>query len=170
MNSPLEYVLLNSHKPAMITFMEAHPECLSEAVKLAIGNKDKLAWRSAWMLSDYLEKNDRRIKPYLKKIIKAVEGKPDGQQRELLKLIQLMKLDDEGEGMVYDLCTGLWKEIRKSPSVRINALKCLLDILKRHPELKEEIQFLCGSEYLEALSAGAKRSVQRMLNEALTKA
>lgn len=169
METPFEQVLLNSHKPEIIRFLHQHPECFQEAIKLAIGEKEKLSWRAAWMLWAFLEENDRRIKPYLNRIIKAIPDRSESQQRELLKIVYLMELNEEQEAALFDLCLSIWKEVKKVPSVRYNALKCLMKMLKKHPELESEIQFVTTAIYTENLSHGFKHSVKLMLAKALRK-
>jgi hypothetical protein len=163
METPLEKILVSTHKPGMIAFLDAHPECFKEAINLAISEKQPYAWRASWVLWSYMKTDDTRVKPFLKKIIHAIEGKPQGQQRELLKIIYFMELSEENEGPLFDICTKIWLEIKKSPSVRMNSLKVLVKIAQKHPALKEEILFLTRKEYLETLSPGVKRSISKLI-------
>jgi len=47
----------------------------------------------------------------------------------------------------------------------VNALKMIIKIANKHPELKKEISFLAQDHYLESLSHGARHSVKRLMNE-----
>jgi len=69
MESKLEHKLITSYKEEMIAFMNSHPEHFEEAVELAIGNKEKLCWRAAFLLWGCMKKNDPRIKKHINKII-----------------------------------------------------------------------------------------------------
>lgn len=165
MESELENKLLNSYKDEMISFMENHPEYFDEAIKLAIGDKQPYSWRAAWLLWSCMEENDKRIRKYIKKIVDSIKTKDDGQQRELLKILLQMELKEEYEGILFNLCMNIWEQINKSPSVRITALKFIIKIAKKHPELSQEISFLTQNHYLESLSRGIKHSVSRMMKE-----
>lgn len=165
MESELENKLLNSYKDEMISFMENHPEYFDEAIKLAIGDKQPYSWRAAWLLWSCMEENDKRIRKYIKKIVDSIKTKDDGQQRELLKILLQMELKEEYEGILFNLCMNIWEQINKSPSVRITALKFIIKIAKKHPELSQEISFLTQNHYLESLSPGIKHSVSRMMKE-----
>lgn len=169
MASPFEQVLLNSHKPEIIRFLQQHPEYFQEAIQLAIGEKEKVSWRAAWMLWAFLEENDARIKPYLNRIIKNIPKRSESQQRELLKIIYLMDLNEQQESALFELCLSIWKEVKMVPSLRYNALKCLMKMMKKHPELENEIRFVTTDIYTENLSHGFKHSVKLMLSKAQSK-
>ena len=165
METTLENKLLNSYKDEMISYMDNHPEFFNEAIELAISDKQPYAWRSAWLLWSCMEENDKRIQKYIEKIVDSLETKEDGHQRELLKILFNMEVGEEYEGKIFDHCMNIWEGINKSPSVRVNALKFIVKIAKRHPELVKEISFLTEDHYLESLSHGAKNSVSKLMKE-----
>lgn len=167
MESKLEYVLTHSHKSEMISFMNAHPECYEEAVALAIGNKQPYSWRSAWLLWSCIEKNDPRIQNHIQSILDNIKNKSDGHQRELIKILFEMHLEEEQEGLLYDLCVCLWKQTDKKPSMRFTAFKCLLKIANSHPGLTNELMLLTQDKYVETLSPGVKRSILKMIKRNL---
>ena len=163
LESELENKLLHSYKDEMISFMENHPEHFDEAVELALADKQPYSWRSAWLLWSCMEENDKRIKKYIKRIVETLDSKDDGHQRELLKILLQMELKKEYEGKLFNLCMDIWEQIYKSPSVRVNALKFIIKIAKKHPELSKEISFLTQDHYLESLSPGARHSVLKLM-------
>lgn len=161
----LENKLLNSYKEEIIPFIETNPQYFDEAVKLAIRDNQPYSWRAAWLLCSCMEENDKRIKKYLNKIINAVKNKDDGHQRELLKILYKMELNEDYEGILFDICMDIWEQVTKSPSVRINALKMIIKIAKKHPQLTDEISCLLQEPYLESLSRGAKHSAAILMNQ-----
>jgi len=165
LESELENKLLSSYKDEMISFMENHPEYFDEAVELALADKQPYSWRSAGLLWGCMEKNDKRIKKYVKRIVETLETKDDGHQRELLKILLQMELNEEHEGKLFNLCMNIWEQIDKAPAVRVNAFKFIVKIAKKHPELFQEITFLTQDHYLESLSPGAKHSVKKMMKQ-----
>lgn len=165
METALEQELINSHKDEMILSMNAHPEYFEEAIELAVSDKQPYSWRAAFVLWSVIEENDRRIQKHIKRIVKAVKDKSDGHQRELIKILLIMELDEKYEGVLFDLCMDVWEQLDKSPSVRVNALKMINKIANKHPELKNEISFLAQDHYLESLSPGARHSVRKLMNE-----
>ncbi len=165
METALEYKLLNSYKDEMISFMENNPEYFNEAIKLAISDKQPYSWRAGWLLWSCMDEDDKRIRKYIKKIVNAVKNKEDGHQRELLKILLKMELIEEHEGVLFNICMDVWEQINKSPSVRINALKMIVKIAKKHPELAHEIKFLTQGHYLETLSHGARHSANILVKQ-----
>jgi hypothetical protein len=165
METALEKKLVSCYKDQMISFMNSHPECFEEAVELAISDKQPYSWRAAFVLLSVIEENDKRIKKHINKFVKSVKNKNDGHQRELIKILLIMELDEKYEGVLFDICMDLWEQINKAPAVRVNALKMIIKIADKHPELKKEISFLAQDHYLETLSPGAKHSVKLLMKE-----
>jgi hypothetical protein len=163
METALEHILTHSYKAEMISYMEVHPEDFEEAVKLAVADKQPYSWRAAWLLWSCMEQNDRRIRAYIKKIITALKSKNDDHQRELLKILLQMELDEKYEAFLFNFCSGVWEKINKKPSVRFTAFRLVIKIAKNHPDLYHEIELLTQDRYLDSLSAAARKSVLKLL-------
>lgn len=165
METALEHILTSSYKVEMISYMYAHPEDFEEAIKLAISNKQPYSWRAAWLLWSCMEKNDQRIQEYIKNIIDSIASKDDGHQRELLKILLQMELNEEYEGHLFNVCVSIWEKINKKPSVRFSAFKFIVKIAKKHPDLSHEIIFLTQNQYIDSLSLAAKTSLSKIIKE-----
>lgn len=164
----IEHLLTNSLKAEMIAYMESHPEDFTEVIKLTIADKQPYSWRASWLLWSCMDKNDKRVSKYLKKIIDILPERKDNQQRELLMILQRMELNEEYEGKLFDSCTKIWEQIGKNPSLRYNAFKTLVTISKKHPDLSPEIKTLTESYYTDTLSDSVKKSITKLMND-LTK-
>ena len=165
MESKLEHKLITSYKEEMIAFMNSHPEHFEEAVELAIGNKEKVCWRAAFLLWGCMEKNDLRIKKHINKIIKVIPEKEDGHQRELIKILSKMELNEDQEGSLFNICMNLWEQLDKVPSIRMTAFKFIMRMVDKYPELSEEISVITQNHYLETLSPGVRHSISRMIKQ-----
>ena len=163
METALEQVLTNSYKAGMISYMATHPEVFEEAIQLAISDKQPYSWRAAWLLWSIMEVNDPRIQGCIKDIIGAISNRNDNHQRELLKILQQMEINEEYEGILFNLCASVWEKIKKKPSVRFTAVKMMVKIAKNHPDLSREIIFLTQDQYMDSLSAAAKKSIIKMI-------
>jgi len=163
MNTPLQRILMSHDKTRTIAYLKAHPEEVDEAVRLALGDQRPFCWRAAWLLYHCLQPNDPRILPKIDSIIGCLPEKEDGHQRELIKILLLMDLNEQQEGVVFDLCMNMWETIQKAPSVRHTAFKMIARITEKYPDLKKEIAFITQDRYLETLSPGIRRSVERMV-------
>jgi hypothetical protein len=165
METALEWILINSYKADMISYLAAHPEDFQEAIKLAITDKQPYSWRAAWLLWSCMEENDQRIQGYVKSIINTISDKNDDQQRELLIILQKMEINEELEGILFNHCVTVWEKTSKKPSVRYNAFKIIVKIAKKHPDLSHEIVFLTQNQYMDSLSPTVNRSISKMIKE-----
>lgn len=165
METKLEHILTNSYKAEMISYMKSHPEDFDEAIKLAIADKQRYSWRAAWLLCSCMDKNDQRIQRHIRKIIDTLPTKCDNQLRELLIILQRMELSEDYEGKLFDFCSTIWEKVGKQPSVRYNAFKLMVKIIKKHPDLSREIKFLTESHYTDSLSETVKKSISKMIAE-----
>lgn len=163
--TPLEQVLTSFNKVRMIQHLASHPHDFEEAIHLAISNKQPYSWRAAWLLWSCMEKNDKRIRKYIPKIIGYLNSCHDGQQRELIKILYLMEIDEKYEGILFDTCIGVWEKLNKQPSVRYNAFRMVVKIAKKYPDLYREIDFLTESHYLDTLSPGVRRGIIKIIKE-----
>jgi hypothetical protein len=145
--------------------MHSHPEYFDEAIELAVGDKQPYSWRAAWLLWSCMEENDKGVEKYIAKIVDTLKTKDDSHQRELLKILLKMDLSEKYESILFDHCMDIWEGINKPPAVRVNALKFIVKIAKKHPDLANEISFLTEDHYLESLSSGAKHSVSKLMGE-----
>jgi hypothetical protein len=149
----------------MTAFMRSHPEDFNELLQLAISDKQPYSWRAAWVLWSCMEQNDSRIRPHLKKIIASIPSKKDNQQRELVLALQRMELEPSIVGQVVDLCLAIWKETKKNPSLRLNALRLLISIAIKHKALSKEISHWTSPPYTAMLSDSAKKSISKLTEQ-----
>lgn len=150
------------NKEKLIQKIQSSDEFVEEAIVIAMDKKQPEGWRAAWILRQSIEKNDLRLQPHISDFIKVIKDRPEGHQREILKLLELMEWDDEQEGRLFDICMTIWERINKKPAVRITAFKIMMQIALRYPELKGEMEVFMGEDYTESLSPGIKKSFEKM--------
>jgi len=162
MESKLEWILMNAYKEGMIAYIGEHQGDFDEMIELALGKRNPLCWRAAWLIFHSMDENDARIRPHIRSMIDTLPQRKDGHQRELLKILSKMDIDDEDEGYLFDHCVTLWEAIHKPPSVRYTALMSILKLAEKYPELKQEVAFLLQDHYLETLSPGIREVCKRL--------
>ena len=91
-------------KDYLINDLNENPDQLEKAIIIAISDDQPDAWRAAWLLNLCLKYDDPRIKNYAIKIITKIKTKEDGHQRELLKLLAILELNENQEGHLFDIC------------------------------------------------------------------
>lgn len=165
MSDTLRSVLIRKRKSEMVEFMSNHPGSFDQAIKLALENEENLSWRAAWLVTGIMEKNDPRVKPFIQKIINVLPERDDGHQRELLKILLKMELDEDFESLLFDISVTLWEQVRKQSSVRYYAFQGMMKVVEKYPELKNEVLSLTQPHFVNALSPGVRKSVYRNINE-----
>lgn len=149
-------------KEKFLSFLASNPDKVEETFQLAFQSEAPVSWRAAWVLNHAMEKNDARIKAHESQIIEILSTKEDGHQRELLKLLEKIDIHEDLEGVLFDKCVSIWEAVEKSPSVRVVAFRVLANVAVKYPEMKNEIEFLVQDHYLDSLSPGIKRSLQKV--------
>lgn len=121
LETALEDILTHTHKAEMIAYIKSSTDAIDEAFELAESDSQPYAWRAAWVLWSCIKHKDSRCRKYIDRIIKCIPVKPYNQQRELIKILQLVELNEDQEGTTFGFCVGLWERIGLQPSVRYNA-------------------------------------------------
>lgn len=163
METPLENILAKSYKQEMILYIESNPNAFEELIELAIANKQPYSWRAAWLLWSCMENNDKRIKKQIPTILENLEVFKDGHQRNLINILQKMQINEEHEGRLFDVCVNIWVDIDKQSSVRFKAFECIVELTKSYPELYNEVTTLTEEQYIDPLSQGIKKSIDKKI-------
>lgn len=163
MNTSLKDLLSGPlQKVPMVALLKSDASVFEQAIVLACEPDEKTAWRAAWVLYHAMSEKDIRLQSHLAQLIHSLQGKRDGHQRELLKIIEKLDCDEDHEGELFDVCMSIWEQVSKSPSVRITAFRLICRIVAKYPDLKQEMNFIAQDHYIESLSPGIKASVERM--------
>ena len=159
----LSFFIRNACKEEIVTLVKSDESYILQLLELALTDRSQDGWRASWVLANVFDRNDQRVVERLDEIIALIPKLPYSHQREFLRIIQLMELTEEQDGVVFALAVGLWEDLGKQGSVRYNAFKCILKIADKHPELKNEIHLWSAPCYLDSLSKGIRHSIVKML-------
>jgi len=162
METKFERLLISSHRPELEAYIVGHPESFKQAIELAIADKQPYSWRAGWLSWSCMEKNDERVRKYVKGIVDSLPKRNDNQQRELLKILEKMEIDEELEGLLFHNCVEIWEQTNKGPSVRLNALKIITKIARKHPALIPEVTLLLQGRLTDCLSVRVNKSINKM--------
>jgi hypothetical protein len=165
MSKTLRSVLIRRRKSEMVEFMNNHPGSFDQAIELALENEENLSWRSAWLVAGIINKNDPRVRPFIQNIINVLPDRNDGHQRELLKILLKMDLNEDFESLLFDISVTIWEQVRKQSSVRYYAFQGMMKVVEKYPELKNEILSLTQPHFVNALSPGVRKGVLKSINE-----
>ena len=165
LENSIEHLLAKSLKEELIAYIEAHPKKVAELIQLATSNKPPHSARAAWLLSKVATKEGAAIKGHIIQIFQILPVVKDGQKRDLLNVLRQIDLTEQEEGILYDICVTIWTDLSKIPSARLNAFKCMVAICKKYPDLNQELILLTEDYYLDSLSPGIKRVVDKMIKD-----
>ncbi len=163
--TPFEHLLTSAYKAGMIAYMRAHPEAFDEAIALAVTRKQPYSWRAAWLLWSCMEENDARLRPHVKRIVRAISATTNNHRRELCMILQRMELDPRDQGRLYDACLAMWNDVRAQPSVRVNALKLIVKLARGRPALEREIALMTRGPSTESFSPAVRKAIVRIMKE-----
>jgi hypothetical protein len=162
----IESLLANKFlKDELIVFMEKNPNQFMDVYNIAKTNNQPQAWRATWLLNQIIVNNDKRLKNKTSSILKLIPNGNEGHQREWLRVLEKFEVNEDEESVLFDICIDIWTEILKSPGVRIIAFRILVNIVKKYPDLIDEIKLLTQNHFTETLSPGIKNSFIKLEKE-----
>lgn len=164
MENTIEAVLTTCTKAAMIDWLSHHPESLEGTIRLALSDEARLARRAAWLLWSCADAAPQSVQPFVKDIVASVTGKSVDHQRELIKVLLPLILDEHDEVLLFEIGLHLWKMIGANPSVRLTALKLMIKISQNHAGLSSEIRFFTLEPYYYGLSVPALKAVKKLIH------
>src|SRR5574337_829083 len=110
-------------------------------VKLFLGKDEATSRQAAWAVSYCVEFNPELAKPYLGKFVKNLfnPGLHDAIKRNTMRLLQFVDLPAKLMGELTDLCFNYLGNVKEAIAVRVFSMTVLLNIAKKEPGLKNEI-------------------------------
>lgn len=165
MTESLEHILSRPDKDRMISFLKDHPELIEHAVELMLSRQQPVCWRAAWMIGGSIDSFSDQIAPHINRILDTLPDFEDGHQRELIKILMSVELDEDQEGLLYDRCVSIWEQVRKQPSVRYVSLQVMAQTARTYPELTHEILALTQPQYVNGLSPGIRNGVLKLISQ-----
>ena len=161
MDKLIDLLSIRIEKDKLVSLLKSNHNYYYEAIEIALSNKQPMSWRAMWIVQNATQKLDNRPFSYISKIINNIPKNIDSLQRESLKLLDKLVLNDEQEGKLFDICMTLWENLQKTPAVRFMAYKFIKKTAIKYPELQSEIEFILEDRYLEGLSPGIKTIISR---------
>ena len=127
---------------------------------------DKNSWIHAWQINHVKKTELIKIQKQVDKIISAIDGKNDGHQRELLKVLLKLNLTDDQLSLLGHLSPYLARYPKTIFGFEISAYKILVNTAKKYKPLSDELIRLTEDKHVSSLSNGIKNSTYKnLLNE-----
>lgn len=147
----------------IISHLKTHKKARQHFLEIILLQND-FAWRAAWLLKRAANPDDH-YDDFINRAISLIPSFPDGHQREILKLMENIPVNESHEGPLFDVCMRIWESPGKIPSTRMTAFLFILDTVKKYPELKTELAHLTQAHYMESLSPGVKRVLEKRIKK-----
>lgn len=163
MLNEIESILTRNYKQDMVLFFQKNPDKIDDLIKLIFEKNNPLSWRAAWLLWGCVPKNDNRIIENTSRFISILPDSNESMQREILKILYNIELEDDDLGLLFNICINIWEDINKRPGVRHSSFRMLLKISKKYPELENEIGYLVDERFMNTLSPGIKHSIKKLI-------
>ena len=162
----IESLLANKFlKDELVVVMKRNPSQFMDVYNIAQTDNQPQAWRATWLLNQIIVNNDKRLKNKTSSILKLIPNCNEGHQREWLRVLEKLKVKEDEESVLFGICIDIWKDILKRPGVRIIAFRILVNIVKKYPDLIDEIKLLTQNHFTETLSPGIKNSFIKLEKE-----
>ena len=109
-------------------------------LRLALHEKDPVAWRASWLLDCSDEKKPGLVHKHLSLILRALEGLQSmGTLRSLLRLLTRYQIPEEEQGMLIDRCFNYLVSEQYPVAVKAHAMQIIYNHVLLYPELKNEL-------------------------------
>lgn len=158
-------LLTRIHKEALLSKIRSEEQNVDLLLAWSQLTQQPIGWRATWLLRQVLKKNDTRLHPHIPSVLKKFSDFNESQKREWLKAMRNQSMNEEEEGMLFDLSINEWRTISRHPALRASAAVIIIRVLKNYPELNREIQHLFEEHYLTSLSPGIRRSLEKSLQK-----
>jgi len=98
--------------------------------------------RSAWAMTICCDNHPKLIKPHLKKLINHLTrtNLHDGVIRNTLRILQFQEIPRTLQGKTINLCFGYLLDKKQAVAIKVLAMSILGNLVKEHPELKNELK------------------------------
>jgi hypothetical protein len=152
-------------KQLIVEQLNNQPKYFKSVFEFSLLDDEPMAWRAAWLMRDCLVKNDERLSGKGLLLTKAIKGKTEGHQREILKNLDFISLEEDFEGYLFDACMTIWETLSCIPSTRMTAFKTMMRVAEKYPELKQDLKLLTEPEYTESLTPGIAATLRKELKK-----
>ncbi len=153
-------------KERAMNHIKAQPNLFDDLMQAALGEKQPVGWRAAWVAAEIIKKNKdfkTIFETYIDEIIDKLEQfKSGGQKREFLKALLLFKIKEEKLGVLINLCFNWLQNPKVDAAIRVHAMQHIYNLSKKEPDLLVELNAILEDLY-ENENAGFQSRARKIL-------
>ncbi len=159
--------LLKEHSKPHTVFLAseigANQEAFDKLMVLFLGDEYRVTQRASWVVSHCYDVHPWLLQKHLKAIIINMQGAVHvAVKRNTLRMLQRIDIPEELLGLTAELCFNSLHSGKESIAVKANAMTVLFNIVKKYPELKEELK-ISIEEQMPFGSTGFKNRGSKIL-------
>lgn len=114
-----------------------------ELMHLFLKDDYKVTQRASWVVSECTERFPFLITPYLNSIILNLRNEVhDAVKRNTIRILQFVEIPESLFGITAEFCFELLASKKEPVAIKAFSMTVLLEIVKKIPELKIELQIL----------------------------
>lgn len=163
--------LLKEHSKAHTEYLAfkigPDQDAFDSLIDLLLVDEYRVTQRAAWLVSHCVNKFPWLIDDHLSSIIHNL-GKPVhvAVKRNTLKILQFVDIPEELLGIMAVICFKLLNSGKEPIAVKVFAMTVIYNIVKKYPELNEELK-ISIEEQIPFASAGFKSRGKKILKALL---
>ncbi|PID92410.1 MAG: hypothetical protein CSA96_03450 [Bacteroidetes bacterium] len=140
------------------------PACRQSLLRLALRDKDPLAWRAAWIF-DAADEQEAFARGFIPEIVQALPGlKSSGSMRCLLRMLSRYEIPEDEQGILLDICFSSLVSEAAPIAVKAHAMQIIYQHSLLYPELGRELKTILEDQ-MENNTAGYKSRARRILKQ-----
>ena len=148
----------------IVEFIGEDQDKLKLLMNLFLDDEYRVTQRAAWVVGHYFDKHLSFMEPYIDPMFDKIKDPKNhiAVRRNVLRLFQEIDLPEHIEGEIFELCYGFLVDAKEPIAVRVFSMGILFNIVKKIPELGEELK-LAIEDHLPHGSSGFKSRGKKIL-------
>lgn len=138
-------------------------EAFDELLELFLGDDYRVTQRAAWVVSHCADNHpwliDKHLQPIIENLQKPVHV---AVKRNTVRILQFVDIPEDLLGITAEICFDFLNSGKETIAVKAHSMTILYNIVKKFPELKEELK-LSIEDQLPFGSAGFKNRGSKIL-------
>lgn len=141
----------------------ANQEKFDELMGLFLDDDLQISQRAAWILSHCFDENPWLIEKHLKVMVENLKKPVNvAVKRNTVRVLQHVDIPEDLLGEMAEICFGFLNSGKETIAVKANSMTILYNIVKKYPELKDELK-LSIEDQMPYESTGFKARGRKIL-------
>jgi hypothetical protein len=141
-------------KQAIISIAHTCGDNGNPLLKLSLHGDANIAAKASWVFRTWAEMHPKEAKNSTEKVISVLQcSNLDPVLRNILGAVYDNGFPKKFEAIFIDICLGLILERNRAVAVHCNALGILIDLSKKHPALRIEVELALERSQIENTAA-----------------